>query len=201
MSFEDAIIQVATDLGIDPVKLLSYASEDQETGWDNWKGDWHIGSLWGVEGRILYALIRHYKPALVLELGCFQGCSSKHMLMALVKNRKGKLISIDQYPVPIMDRFSDSECKRWEIINAPLEDVETAFQADMVFEDLFHTVETTELGLSKALSWGASLIVSHDALHEVVGADVRLVWDRLLPGYHTVLPEPANCGLAYWGKP
>jgi len=46
--------------------------------------------------RILYVLIRSKKPEIVLETGVASGISSSYILLALNKNRKGQLISIDQ---------------------------------------------------------------------------------------------------------
>jgi hypothetical protein len=43
----------------------------------------------------LYALVRALRPTIVVETGVSSGVSSAHILMALRKNRSGRLISID----------------------------------------------------------------------------------------------------------
>ena len=47
---------------------------------------------------ILYALVREIKPTNILETGVSSGCSTACMLLALNKNGKGRLTSID-FPI------------------------------------------------------------------------------------------------------
>lgn len=47
----------------------------------------------------LYALVRANRPAVVVETGVSSGVSTAHLLMALRKNRTGRLVSID-LPTP-----------------------------------------------------------------------------------------------------
>lgn len=54
------------------------------------------GATAGLKEVVLYALVRHYKPELMIETGVAQGVSTYFILLAMHENRKGKLISIDK---------------------------------------------------------------------------------------------------------
>jgi len=67
---------------------------------DNLWGDkYHISSSWGgVEievGKLLYSLVRCYKPKTIVECGCAHGYSSLHMAQGLKDNGFGKLYTCD----------------------------------------------------------------------------------------------------------
>ena len=54
------------------------------------------GASAGLKECVLYALVRHYKPELMIETGVAQGVSTYFILKAMHENRRGKLISIDE---------------------------------------------------------------------------------------------------------
>ena len=54
------------------------------------------GASAGLKECVLYALVRHYKPGLMIETGVAQGVSTYFILKAMHENRRGKLISIDE---------------------------------------------------------------------------------------------------------
>ncbi len=58
---------------------------------------YNIGSINIQAGIKLYCLIRKYKPAILVETGVCNGVSTSFILLAVHKNQKGKLYSID-YP-------------------------------------------------------------------------------------------------------
>lgn len=200
MNFEDALRQIAQDTKLDAVELASYAAEDDETGWDFGQGEWPVGSLFAAEGRILYALVRAYRPETVVEFGSLFGCSSKHILGALIKNKHGKLISVDPAPQTLMDRFKPAELKRWEIVRAKGEDAPLPLSADIVFEDAAHGAVGTEAMIKLGVSLNPAIILSHDAEHFLVGAAVREGFARGvgIDRPKTVLVDGTDCGLAYW---
>jgi len=201
MNLNEALTILALDLGIDANKLIAYAAEDDETGWDMNKGRWPIGSMWGVEGQILYALIRALRPTTVVELGSYYGCSAKHMLMAMSKNRKGKLISVDPAPNPIYKWFTQDEVNRWEMIREKGEDAELPVRADFVLEDAMHSYEMTRDLVMRALSLAPHIILSHDGAHSILGETVRSAFMEVVGEVKTVCADPADCGFAYWIQP
>lgn len=54
----------------------------------------HLPNLQGWT-EIIYILIRHIKPNVIIETGVFDGTSSAFILNALAKNNKGTLLSVD----------------------------------------------------------------------------------------------------------
>lgn len=61
----------------------------------NWK---NLGAFGLAEVRIMYALVRHIKPKIIIETGVASGLSSVIFLLAMKKNQLGKLYSIDLPP-------------------------------------------------------------------------------------------------------
>src|SRR3990167_10454525 len=97
MHLHSALEQIASAYSLDANALIAYAAEDLETGWDHGEGEWPTGSIWQVEGQVLYALVRALKPARVLELGTWYGCSATHILQALEANGYGALLVLDNH--------------------------------------------------------------------------------------------------------
>jgi hypothetical protein len=172
MKLEKILPKLALDTGIDADELIAYAKEDKEGGWEEklaHDSSWPIGSIHPDEGKILYALIRAMRPSVVVEFGVASGCSSKHILKALVKNKKGKLYSYDPVAAPLVKRFTAAENKRWVVTREKGQMTKLPSYAEIVVEDTYHTVNSTfelcELGL--------------------------------LP-IKTVRPEESACGYGYW---
>jgi hypothetical protein len=61
----------------------------------NWR---NLGVFGLTEVRIMYVLVRHVKPKIVIETGVASGLSSVIFLLAITKNQLGKLYSIDLPP-------------------------------------------------------------------------------------------------------
>jgi len=59
------------------------------------KSNFDFGGMGRPESELLYAIIRHLKPLVVLETGVCNGVSSAIILQALHDNEKGELYSID----------------------------------------------------------------------------------------------------------
>jgi len=94
---------------------------------------------------ILYAIIRKFKPNIVVETGVDHGFSSTVILYALHKNNKGKLISIDialhdfcgEYvPEHLKDRWTFIKGKTTDILPTINEDI------DIFFHDSDHHYDT-----------------------------------------------------------
>lgn len=199
MHLNDVLSQFATDLNLDANQLIGYAEEDHEDGYDHGRGSWPIGSMFGSEGKILYALVRAMRPRQVVEFGCLFGCSSKHILMAIIANKRGELLSIDPEPQILQGRFTEAEFTRWSIRPEMGEIASLPTKIDIAFEDTGHEVEMTHIMCHRSMEHGAKLILVHDADHYVVGDKVREGM-RLAFGTRSkiVRTDDSDCGFGYW---
>lgn len=191
---------------------LHHSGEDGIGGWDGdeHKYDWRVGSVWSVEGIILYELVRALKPDLVVEIGSRYGCSASHIAAALEANERGRLICVDNKAdgvVPLVG-MADNLREFVELVEANgAEWVEKDMPEGVVgllFEDCDHhapTVERIWRAAAEKLAPGGMLI-SHDALHYLVGEAVRQgIVNAGVVEVHYYLTEPSDCGLAIWRKP
>ena len=92
ISFDEACHKICRDLNLDYKLFIDYINEDTIGGYPD---KWPSGSIWGVEGQILYALTRILKPNTIIEIGTSIGCSTEHFLRALDMNSKGRIYTID----------------------------------------------------------------------------------------------------------
>ncbi len=212
MSLPDAITKLAARFDLSLDDLLTYVNEDSHNGWDQGAGDWPTGSIWGVEGKVLYALIRALKPETVLELGTWHGCSTTHMLEALQQNdNRPQLTGVDNNievsnkPPAIGHMIPDHLRERWEHIDDDiLHYMATTNQRfDFIFEDGFHDPPQVEAvwTAARTLLNPGGVIVSHDAMHFIVGEGIRA--GIAAAGFDDVLLldiRPSDCGLAVWKK-
>lgn len=190
---------LSDDLNVPFQELQAYTQEDDIGGWqsDN-KGKWHIGSMMPSEGKLLYAIVRALKPKVMLEFGTFRGCSTSHILSALVKNGIGVLHSYDLYDVIERDRFTSAMIDRWQFHLGNILTNKNLPQADIVFEDTIHSTRITREMVRKALSVNPKMIICHDGAHHVVGAAVRQGFLEATGCHGTVIrPDNDHCGFVY----
>ena len=202
----EAIKQICTYYGLVESEFLDYMIEDSIGGYheNDELADWPCGSIWEIEGQVLYALVRMLKPKNVVEIGTFHGCSATHIASALVANGAGKLYAVDpaynggQIPEPYLDRIQKRAMTHKEFAET------TRLQSiDMLFEDGAHAEQTTFEAidmLMPKMSEDAAVVV-HDACHFLVGKDVSAGIQRAVGAFESVLIEPSDCGLGYWKKP
>ena len=206
MNLQRAFEAIGKAFNLDADKLKEFAAQDIYTGWDAGEGEFPCGSLWTVEGKVLYALIRLLKPKKVMELGIHHGASTCHIASALQKNRPlGKVTSVD-LNANAGDMIPVSLSKRVNLLNADgLTALEKALDdsIDFIFEDMDHSFETgkavAELAQTKLKPGG--LLVVHDAMHWLVGRDIRngLMAGHIVPEFYEI--APSDCGLAIWQRP
>lgn len=200
-TLNDALTELAQALNVDPSVLIAYAAEDQYGGYHDNKeySKWQIGSMWEVEGKFLYALVRHLKPRKVVEVGVGQGCSSTHLLAALEANKKGALLSVDINP-SAGSGVPDDLLNRWELATADALEYfggKKVIKADIVVEDGSHGLAFTRDLLPMLLKSNPRVLISHDAMHHLVGEDVRAAWQEVIGVFHTTLIAPSDCGFAW----
>jgi len=202
VNLDDALRMIASDLKTDPEKLIAYAAEDTLGGFNivPWLSRWPVGSMYEVEGKMLYAMVRALKPAHIVEIGVWHGCSTTHLLSALAKNEFGLLTSFDLNgiqgsgpPEKLRDRWvfhhQDADFGMREI----------AKSVDMVFEDGFHERKETEATLRIVMTYlNPRLLTVHDSEHRYVGANVKGALHAVYGAkWKSALVSPSDCGLAW----
>jgi hypothetical protein len=219
MNLDDTLKLIALQLHLDPNELIRFASEDFVGGYhrDPAQSKWHIGSLYEVEGKALYALVRALKPQHVGEIGSLYGCSTTHLATALSVNGEGRLTAVDIEEKPGSAMPPHLSPLVTKVIGDGLEWLRSQPDAsiDLIFEDSSHGSEmcyqVAELCKTKLAPGG--VLVMHDAahtqaflgdgtiVHSPVGAEVCGGLDRALgTEYRVYLSEPSDCGFAVWRR-
>lgn len=218
MNLDETLQLLALQIPVDPDKLSAFAAEDSIGGWDLDNGGWPVGSLWSVEGKVLYALTRLLQPELVVEIGTHRGCSTTHFATALSINDKGEIVSLDTaggvgdlIPAQLFEHASliTDNGVNW-LREQPDESI------DIIYEDADHSAETSRdvaaLAMQKLKPGG--LLIVHDAAHDYawlgdktqVGSDVGETIRRGLTAalgenaYRVYRTDPSDCGFALWRK-
>lgn len=201
MNIFEVFERMGSQLDVDAQVLMDYANEDNVGGYHaDSGGEWPCGSLWAVEGKILYALVRFLRPKMVLEVGTHYGASATHILSALKANNAGKLTSVDLEPAR-GDLVPDDLKKRWKFVQAEAAQWirDNKITADLVYEDALHDpTGTANILMAIRDVTKARVVVSHDAEHYLVGKDVRDAWSTVYGQYATALVVPSDCGIAWW---
>jgi predicted O-methyltransferase YrrM len=215
MTLDDALADIAHRFGLDTEELIQYSYEDEHSGWDKGVGEWPVGSLWTVEGRVLYALTRALKPDTVFEIGTNVGCSTTHFASALKANGHGTVLSFDTaetIQIPgLTQTYSQGELipvhvrEHVELIHGDgLVHLEQYIgTAGIIYEDCDHSTESTQrawtVGRQKLVTGG--VIISHDAAHWLVGEAIRQGITNAGMEATIYAIRPSDCGLAIWRKP
>lgn len=218
MKLDETLQLLALQIPVDPDALIQFAAEDTVGGWDLNQGGWPIGSLWGVEGKVLYALTRLLRPDLVVEVGTHRGCSTTHFATALDVNDNGLIVTLDTAP-GVGDMIPSRLDKRVNKVAASGVDwlAEQADESiDIIYEDADHSTETSRdvAHLARIKLKPGGLLIVHDAAHDYawvgdgaqitsdVGATIRrgleIALDNAFRVYRT---DPSDCGFALWQKP
>lgn len=157
--------------------------------------DWPCGSIFANEGKRLYDLVIKEKPSLIVEVGGYHGCSGLWMALALKKNKKGKLISIDNGQHAgmwshIPDEFMDVvELRSDDALTCDVPE-----NIDLLFEDGAHTFGFTRKVIER---FPAKVVVCHDYKHWDCVNTVKHDFDRVLGEPDEIFFEkPSDCGLA-----
>lgn len=224
ISLEAALDSIALAFGFDADTLIEYAALDPHGGYHAAYDDgFPTGSIWRVEGQILYALVRALIDSLpanaafyAVELGTHYGCSATHILQAIADSGKGgTLVCVDlngaagnMIPNHLLDYV--------EFVTGDMFDY-LAKQAtgvfDLILEDGSHGTDDVARVWTAAHSLLApgGVIVGHDAEHwhaasnSGVGEAVRegiahAGYYGLVAPVRTYLVQPSDCGLAVFRK-
>jgi len=118
--------------------------------------------------QILYCIIRKYKPSVVVETGVHYGSSSWVFICALIKNKKGKLTSIDDWNHEDCGYFVPKKFRpRWDLRIGKSKDVLPKLKLkkiDIFCHDSEHSYENQafeyQWAIKKVVDNG--FIISHD---------------------------------------
>lgn len=220
MNLNETLNLLALQLTLNPDDLIRYAAEDVMGGYhiDESQRSWMQGSVWEVEGKTLYALIRALKPEAVVELGSWEGCSTTHIATALSINGRGRVTAVDMNA-----GAGGSFPPNLAALRTPVTGDAIAWLAtqddesiDFLFEDTSHSADMCAAiaSLCKTKLAPGGVLVMHDAGHDFafvgggqkinspVGLEVRSGIERALGNaFRVYLAEPSDCGLAVWQKP
>ncbi len=202
MNLNDTLTLIAADWGFDAAELIAYADEDNIGGFDfnaN-QSAWPGGSLWDVEGRTLFALVRAWRPRRILELGVHAGASTTHLRTAVSVNGVGHVVSVDKWSGAghgIPPELTDYGTLIFADALATIDTLKDG-SIDMAFEDCIHSyveVKAIYEALKPKMKKGG-LLLSHDAMHPNEGEHVRRAIKDA--GYEAIgyLTEPSDCGLS-----
>lgn len=205
VSLNTALEQIAERFGLSADTLIDLSHQDTHDGWDEGRGSWPVGSLWTVEGVVLYTLVRALNVKAVIEIGAFRGASTTHIAQALMDNGGGKVYSVDiahgpkdQVPVELLPYIEFIDGDGVEYLNKRWPKGVT-----LVFEDGSHSRE--QVGAiwkvaTRKIAMGG-VVLSHDGAHFLVGEAVRGgIEDAGIDDALTVLIRPSDCGLSLWMK-
>ena len=202
MQLNDALNAIAQQFDLPGHELIAYAAEDPHDGWDLGRGSWVSGSVWTVEGKVLYAMVRALKPQEVIEFGTAHGCSSTHIAQALADNGSGHLTCVDRNDyagLHIPDELRDKVRIVVSTVYERLQHDNAIY--DFVFEDADHRpapVGAVWQWARKHVRQGGA-VVSHDPLHPTTGKDVSEgIVQSGAQNVVNYLVEPGDGGLAIW---
>lgn len=141
----------------DQVRLLAELARGWKAEWDQLPltrprdarpHDYHVenGGYASVDGEVLYAMIRRFKPARIIEIGC--GNSTYLAARAVLANEADgapcQLISVDPFPKDIVrEGFAGlAECRPIPVQEIPLDEFSALGENDILFIDSSHVVKT-----------------------------------------------------------
>lgn len=157
------------------------------------------------ERTVLYALVRGLAPACVLEIGVFEGGSSRIIHRALADNGLGMLVSVD--PEPRTDLADLGQNVRLIKGSSPqaLPDAFQAFQTkfDFAFIDGNHSHEAVVADTMGTLPYLAeeAYLLYHDHWHPTVasGIDACLASDKRLSDCGVLARSQSQDSWGRWG--
>lgn len=202
-TLDQALALIAKDLKVDAQKLIDYAAEDNVGGYNvvPWQSNWPMGSMYEVEGKMLYAVVRAIQPAEIVEIGVWHGCSTTHLLRALDRNGSGHLTSFDIEGIK-GDGPPEKLRSRWTFHHqdADYGMKEMKEKVDLVFEDGYHYRKETETTLFIAERWlKPKVVMVHDTEHPHVGEGLKQALSAVYGSrWRSTLAKPSDCGMGWF---
>ena len=207
VSFEKTLELLQEHFGFDADAMYDYAVRDEIGGYhpNSSLAKWPSGSIWEIEGVILYALVRVIRPLSVLEIGTFQGCSTHHIMAALADNRDEFGDDVQMITVDNGTFDGKPDFRGYDFITEVKGDAieflkNTSLMFDFIFEDSKHTADHVQATYeaAKGVMNSGGFMLSHDTAHHLVGHQVmdgitRAGFSQPL----AILTSPSDCGLSF----
>jgi predicted O-methyltransferase YrrM len=170
------------------LRSLNRRMADVVRKWGFVKGIFRKGKVssidWFAFERVLiYVLIRHFKPQMVLETGVFYGGNSAFALAALARNRCGRMVSIDFPDAKI--RKSGSAASRHVLVgDSELydPDLRPGFLVPPLLHDRWDLIEGDSLELIPRQAGRFDFYI-HDSDHSMrfLSRELAAAWKKLSP--------------------
>jgi hypothetical protein len=198
---EEAVMQVAADLGLEAASLLASVEEDSVGGFGSDTPSskrWPGGSVWEAEGKLLYALARATQPKAIVEVGSKAGCSASHLALACCRNGQGKVYAVD----PALD-FSTVDPTLLPFIVPVRSDIfawTPPERIDFLFEDGEHSPGFTRGVLQKLRPFlnPNALVLCHDICQRQYGLHIAEEFAEAMgEEARAIRICPSDCGLGY----
>ena len=208
-TLDETLRDIADYTGLDISTLSKEAHLDQIGGYhsDPNKRAFASGSIWGVEGQVLYGLVRALRPLRVLELGTCSGCSTNHIAAALEANREDygddvQMVTVDDGATDASPKLSHDFIK---VVTMDAIDYLQGYAGrfDLLFEDSKHQSDFVRDVYVNALRLANSgaVLISHDVAHYIVGDAMRYGMSEAGITPLVTLTHPADCGLSFFRVP
>lgn len=205
---EWALREAGPALGF-PADITSYMTEGDRVG--GFLKGFPGGSIWEIEGLFLYSLTRTIEPRIVIETGTWAGCSTRHLDLALERNGRGKMYSIDIDPRMSASAVGGSrvhpvvsDSVAWLRANSGL-----VGQCDLFFHDSDHSPEHVAAEIDAMWDYAprGAVFVCHDVVslaHNPI--DGPGTWDAFsravkAPSFRLDFHPLSDCGLGVSRKP
>lgn len=131
---------------------------------------------------LIYVLIRHFKPENVLETGVYYGGNSAFALLALDKNKKGKMTSID-FPDADIRVTTDATMQRHALVGDTefyTTTLRPGFMVPLKLKERWQLIEGDSLSIIPTLKPKFDLYI-HDSDHSMqfLSKEMELAWSKL----------------------
>jgi len=130
---------------------------------------------------LIYVLIRHLKPRVVLETGVYYGGNSAFALLALAKNENGKMVSID-YPDSEIRRDGADESRHTLVGDSELYDptLRPGFMIPLSLYSRWELIEGDSLKVIPEIKETFDFYI-HDSDHSMkfLSRELSAAWEKL----------------------
>jgi len=154
--------------------FLKYYDDAKYSGYPEEGG----GAVWKSEGKFLYMMIRHLKPARILEIGNFKGRgTTNHILQAIDDNKFGQVVLLDILENLEYDRLHSRNFER--VLDDSLNYLKRPLKFDLIVHDGCHEYDHVkkELELMSENTTQSFWIWSHDWFKVIVPqCEVQRAW-------------------------
>lgn len=176
-----------------------YLSESKYDGYPNEPS----GSVWSMEGKTLFCIIRHLKPKRIIELGNFKGVSSNHILQAVELNGFGDVTLLDLTEYLDYTKIHNNKFNR--VIDNSLNYLDKEIDFDFIIVDDNHEYEHVKKELSLIYKNNNSkkyYVWVHDYfVNERSDVGVKRAWDEteklINQTSYKVLGPESDCGFVF----